>query len=293
MGKRLTPSVSNLYSEKSLLDIRRASRFNLGSSVGDLEFSAYHQQSIQDQFVGLKFDFLAVSVIDLSQPNSPDTVLRNIDKRIVRDYQIIAPHDTIAPRVYANPGRIIHHIDIMPQDEWDDDVFYREHCQRYDIHKALMLTFVHPTRRNTVLSIEYLGAVENKTWCCFDHRRLELASFPFALAWMYRKGVFDETEIEYRFMKLADFSETKLTHLRKFVNASQQDLDQQAEDLGLKKASLKDSLYATRDQVAERFKWDLESVRNTGNRATLRPLAFEYSFLSMLGDPTRELLVPN
>lgn len=288
--KRVSRSVTVLFTQAALEETLRLAQKSVNSDFGDLSFGSYQKEVLEAAFDGVEFDFLAVSTIDLASPDSPHSVLLGLDRHILKSYEQIAPYDVISPRVYSNPGRVVSHTDVLSIDAWLDHPFYRSHCRAFDIHNALMLSYPVPGRRNTVLAMEYLGAPNNRSWKCFDTRRLELATLPFALAWQFRRGLIDGAELAHRFMALSNLSETKLSHIRKYVNATWQGLSEQACSIGLKPAAFKDSLYTVRDTVADRFEWENVALVRDGARVPLRALEAEYGFMRMLGDPTTPLV---
>jgi len=288
--KRVSKSVTVLYTQAALDETLRQAQKSVNSDFGDVDFGAYQKQVLEAAFEGVLFDFFAVSTIDLASPDNPHSVLLGLDRQVLNSYQQIASQDVISPKVYSNLGRLVSHTDVMDVDAWLDHPFYRSHCRVFDIENALMLSYPVPGRRNTILALEYLGAPNNRSWRRFDPRRLELATLPFALAWQFRRGLIDGAELAHRFMALSNLSETKLSHIRKYVNATWQGLGEQALSIGLKPAAFKDSLYTVRDAVADRFRWEHDAFVRDGARAPLRALEAEYGFMRMLGDPTRPLV---
>jgi len=154
----------------------------------------------------------------------------------------------------------------------------------------MTLSFQNPERLQTFLAFEYLGAKCNTTWGLITHSQLELASFPFALAWFYRKGFMDDAALDRRFQALEGLTEAQLTHIRKYVNSTDLSFQHQASELGISANWLKENLYNVRDTLAHKFDWDVRSSKKA--QVSLRSLEREYRFFEMLGDPTDPLQLP-
>jgi len=131
-----------------------------------------------------------------------------------------------------------------------------------------------------------MGDERNLNWVPFNHIKIELASFPFALAWLYRFGIFDETRLKKMFFLLSGLTESRLLNLRKYINSPLQNFDQQATDLGIKASTLKDDLAMIRDRTILKLEIKTDPNRNTPTRL----LDQYYGFLSILGDHTAELV---
>ena len=134
-----------------------------------------------------------------------------------------------------------------------------------------------------------MGDEDNVDWVIFDHLKIELASFPFALAWFYRFGVFDSLRLKKMFLLLSGLTESRLLNLRKYINSPLQSYEQQATDLGIKASTLKEDLATVRDKTILKLDLKTDPTRNTPTRL----LDQHYGFLSLLGDHTLELVDPS
>jgi hypothetical protein len=282
-----------LYKRASLLTcLRLATRLPF-TEAGDLDFARYQIETLEGIFAGVKFDFFSVATTHVDKNHQPlgfDCVLLNIDSSIVQNYSAVAAFDELSPIVSLNPGRAIQNSDIYDRDRWQKSPLYTDHCRIYDIHKILRVAFRFPAMDRKVISFDYLGSIENGTWQALDLPQFELATFPFALAWMYRKGTIDDARLAYCFGKLSDLSPTHLTHLRKYVNSPWQDLATQARELGYSPGGYKQTLYSLRDLIVDRLSLPNESFFEAKSRS-LRILDHDFDFLKMLGDPSQALVL--
>jgi hypothetical protein len=134
--------------------------------------------------------------------------------------------------------------------------------------------FLNPGHESTFLSFDYMGDENNVDWVPFNHVKIELASFPFALAWLYRSGVFDELRLKKMYLLLSGLTENRLLNLRKYIN------------LGITASTLKEDLAMIRDQTILKLELKTDPTRNTPTRL----LDQHYGFLNLLGDHTTELV---
>ena len=162
---------------------------------------------------------------------------------------------------------------------------FRNHCHKYGIYHDLSVGFIYPGHERTFIVFDYMGDEHHTNWAAFNHIKLELASFPFALAWLYRDKRFDSASLERMLKSLTGLTESKLLNLRKYINASHQNLQEQAIDLGIKYGTLKDSLSEIKNQGGR----DEKATNRNSKTTPLRSLEQKYSFLKMLGDHTTEL----
>jgi len=194
--------------------------------------------------------------------------------------------DDLSPLVYANPGRALNYTHVYQSDRLENHPFFVKHCRKFGIHHAISVGFFYPGHESTFLSFDYLGDEANVNWVPFNHVKIELASFPFALAWLYRFGIFDQTRLKKMFFLLSGLTESRLLNLRKYINSPLQNFDQQANDLGIKASTLKDDLAMIRDRTILKLEIQTDPNRNTPTRL----LDQHYGFLSILGDHTAELV---
>ena len=280
-------SIRSIYSSKSLAEIAKWAKHRDRSRFGDQEFSNFQRQVIQDHLPAFTFDFLATSVIICDSqfmPVDTDVVCLDVDEALAAGYGAVAHFDEVSPLCYINSGRAVSTEKIRSIDEWHNHPMYELHCKYFDIEKMVTVSFRNREFQTRHLAFEYLASADHITWNTFDHRQLELATFPFALAWYFRKELMDEATLSRRFMALSDLSESKLNHIRMYVNSPDLTLKEQASELNISGAWLKENLYNVRDRLAPRMQWEI-SKRKTPS--SLRLLEREFQFMDMLGDPTR------
>jgi len=283
--------IRDLYRKSSLDHIYRQSLKLSHSSIGDVEYSEFQRDELEGLF-GIRFDFLASSVINLDQDGMPtdlECTRINLPESIEDSYLRVAAHDDMAGTLYAYPGRIIRHTQLRSHEAWLEHTFYLDHCRIFDIERAMMVGFLYPGRDRKYIAFEYLGARDNLTWKHLDDHILELGTFPFALAWLYRKGAIDDVRLRRYLTALEDLTTSEIANLRIYINKPYDNLAQQAHQLGRRPDGWKKSLYRLRDKVADRFEWARE-IDPVNARKQLRPLDVDYAFLRMLGDPTRPII---
>ncbi len=285
--KNYSKGIRAIYAASSLAEIARWAKHRECSAVGDLEFSDIQRRIIQSHFTEFGFDFLTTSLVVCNHellPVETDIVCLNIADALANGYAAVAEFDDVSPLAYMNTGRAISTENLRTRDEWMNHPIYERHCRYFSIDKMMTISFQCREHENTSLAFEYISSPDQSTWNTFDHRQLELASFPFALAWFYRKGLMDEAKLTQRFNALSGLTETKLMHIRKYVNSPALSFVEQAEELGISEAWLKENLYETRNQLAPRLEWDTNSRKTP---TSLRLLEREFQFMDMLGDPNR------
>jgi len=280
--------IEKLYQQQSLDEIYKTARTLPNDRFGHDAFSKFHKDMLEGLVTGFRINFLATSSIRLCrnfQPDGVQSILLNLPEKIVENYNNIAHHDVIAPVVYKNPGRIIKPDMIFNEDIWLNHPFFEAHCKLFDIHRAMMVGYLYPGKDWQYVTVEYLGTPDNLTWHEFDYEQLEMATFPFVLAWLYRNDALDDSRLARYFWALHDLTASELLHIRKYINCQHKQLKQQARELGIKEDTLKKSLYTIRDKVSYRFDWETGVDRSS--RKILNPFTFEYHFMKMLGDPTQ------
>ena len=284
---KYTRSIRSIYSSKSLAEIAKRAKHRARSTIGDREFSDFQRQIIQAHLPLFHFDFLATSLIvcdSAFMPVETDVVCLNIDDALAEGYANVAHFDEVSPLCYINSGRAVSTENMRTIDEWHNHPVYEHHCKFFDIEKMITISFRSREFLTKHLAFEYLASSDHTTWNIFDHHLLELASFPFALAWYFRKGLMDEATLTRRFLALSDLTEAKLTHLRMYVNSPDLTFLEQATELKISEAWLKENLYEIRNRLAPRMKWDVTKRKVP---SSLRLLEREFQFMDMLGDPTR------
>jgi len=290
-ARQFKHAVKNLLMHDSLDEILQMAKMTPVSPDGDLAFSAYQEQVFERIFPDFTYEFCATSQIKLSEKGEMLDLVSvnwNLPEDCVASYMQHAHLDALSPLVYANPGRALNYTHVCRSERAQDHPFFVNHCLKYGIYHAMSVGFFYPGHESTFLSFDYLGDESNVTWVPFDHVKIELASFPFALAWLYRFGIFDETRLKKMFFLLSGLTESRLLNLRKYINSPLQSFDQQAADLGIKASTLKDDLAMIRDRTILKLEIRTDPNRNTPTRL----LDQHYSFLNLLGDHTVELKSP-
>jgi len=282
-------SIKNLFDASSLKLILETAKKCPWTDEGHLDFSAFQNDIFEQVFPSFTYQFCTTSQIRLSATGEMVDLTSanwNLPNDIVSSYLQNAHLDTLSPLVYANPGRALNYTYVCRQERIEDHPFFLNHCHKYGIHHAMSVGFLHPGHENTFLSFDYLGDETNREWVPFNHIKIELASFPFALAWFFRSGIFDEQKLQKMFLLLEGLTENKLLNLRKYINSPLQSYAQQAEDLGIKASTLKEDLGLIRNSVVKKIGLETIPNRNTPTRI----LDQHYSFLQMLGDHTKDLI---
>lgn len=287
-SRQFKNAVKNLLTAESLDEILKMAETTPVTPEGNLAFSAFQNSVFERIFPDFTYEFCATSQIKLSEKGEMLDLISvnwNLPDDIVLSYMQHAHHDVLSPLVYANPGRALNYTHVCRTERVEDHPFFINHCHKYGIYMSMSVGFLYPGHESTFLSFDYLGDEHNETWVPFNHVKIELASFPFALAWWYRNGIFDLTRLRKMFLLLSGLTESRLLNLRKYINSPLQSFDQQATDLGIKASTLKDDLALMRDRAILKLDIKTDPNRNTPTRL----LDQHYSFLSLLGDHTLEL----
>lgn len=285
-------AIKILLASDSLDEILRMAKNTPISKEGDLEFSAFQNRVFEDIFPDFTYEFCTTSQIKLSEKGEMvgiSTVNWNLPDECLMSYMMNAQYDSLSPLVYANPGRALNYTHICRPELREEHPFYINHCLKFGIYQGMSVGFLNPGHESTFLSFDYMGDETNEEWVTFDHTKIELASFPFALAWLFRSGVFDELRLKKMFLLLSGLTESRLLNLRKYINSPLQSFDQQAQNLGIKASTLKEDLGIIRDKTIVKLDLKVDSSRNTPTRL----LDQHFGFLSLLGDHTAELTQPS
>jgi len=292
-GNFRSHSLSQLYRRASVDQIISEAISSPRNQSGDDLFAAFQVDRFHGLFAPLKIDSMAISLVETdthAAPLSIDCVLYRLDPAILENYERIAEHDLMAPIVYANPGKIISHEEIISQEKWLKHPFYLEHCALFEIHSSMMINFRVPGRDFKHVTLEYLGGADNQSFRVFNKKLLELGSLPFALSWLFRQRFIDEPKYKAWMSRLVDLTSTQLTFLRTYVSKPEVELSEQARQLGLMPASYKRSLYEIRGIVEDRWS-RADAVMEKPGRKSLRPFDAHYGFLRMLCDPTSDTVI--
>jgi len=281
-------AIKELFKTDSLDEILRTAKSLPVTTEGNLAFSAFQNDVFERIFPGFTYEFCATSQIKLSENGDVLDLVSvnwNLPDEIMVSYLQNAHLDDLSPLVYANPGRALNYTHVCRTEIAEDHPFFANHCRKFGVHHAMSVGFLYPGHESTFLSFDYLGDATNVDWVTFNHVKIELASFPFALAWFFRFGLFDEVRLKKMFLLLSGMTENRLLNLRKYINSPLQNFEQQATDLGIKASTLKDDLAMIRDRTILRLEIRTDPDRNTPTRL----LDQHYGFLSLLGDHTLEL----
>lgn len=282
-------AVKQLLDADSLLELLETAKSCPRTPEGNLEFSAYQNKVFERIFPGFTYQFCATSQVSLSEKGEMldlNTVSWNLPDECIQSYMVHGHLDELSPMVYANPGRALNYTYVCRHERVEEHPFFIEHCHKFGIHHAISVGFLHPGHESTFLSFDFLGDENNIDWVPFNHIKIELASFPFALAWLYRAGIFDESKLRKMFLLLQGLTESRLLNLRKYINASLQSFDQQANDLGIRASTLKEDLALIRNSTMYKLNLTVPENRNTPTRL----LDQHFGFLLMLGDHTAPLI---
>lgn len=289
VSRQYKHSIKRLLTSDSLDEIFSMAKKTPVTSDGDLAFSSFQNRVFEDIFPDFTYEFCTTSQTKLSEKGDIldlSTVLWNLPDTVIASYMEHAHLDSLSPMVYANPGRALNYTHVCRAEKVEGYAFFVKHCLKFGIHQAMSVGFLNPGHESTYLSFDYMGDENNKDWVSFDHIKIELASFPFALAWLYRSGVFDELRLKKMFLLLSGLTESRFLNLRKYINSPMQSFDQQAASLGISASTLKEDLAIVRDKTILKLNLKTEPNRNTPTRL----LDQHYGFLNLLRDHTTELV---
>lgn len=282
-------SIKQILAPESLAAILDMARSCPSTKEGNLAFSAYQNRVFETIFPGFTYEFCATSEVrltDAGEVSGLSSINWNLPDEILMSYMEHGHLDELSPLVYANPGRALNYTYVCRYERIEDHPFFINHCMKFGIHHGISVGFLHPGHENTFISFDYLGDEKNTDWVPFNHGKIELASFPFALAWLFRSGIFDEPKLQKMFLLLEGLTENRLSNLRKYINASLQGFDEQASDLGIKASTLKEDLASIRNMTMYKLDLSAPTNRNTPTRL----LDQHFGFLQMLGDHTADLV---
>lgn len=289
LSRQYKQSIKALLSPDSLDEIFTVAKTTPATPDGNLEFSAFQNRVFEDIFPDFTYEFCTTSQVKLSEKGEILDIVTtswNLPDECLVSYMENAHLDTLSPMVYANPGRALNYTHVMRAERIEEHPFFVNHCYKFGIHHGMSVGFLNPGHESTFLSFDYLGDENNIDWVPFDHVKIELASFPFALGWLFRSGVFDELRLKKMFLLLSGLTESRLLNLRKYINSPLQSFDQQAADLGITASTLKEDLASIRDKTILKLELKTDPSRNTPTRL----LDQHYAFISLLGDHTAELV---
>jgi len=285
-------SLRDFFKRTSLSQLMRTAKRIPRGAHGDNDFAKLQIELLEGIFTGVRIDFCAISTVQLDNSFMPaafDCVFLKIAPSIVENYASVAAFDELSPVVHQNPGRIVSHDMVFDAQAWQASPLFTKHCRIYDIHKVMRVAFQYPSMDRKVISFDYLGTGENGTWRDLDHRLLEIATFPFALSWLLRKGAIDEARYDRYMERLADLTPNQIQYLRKYVNSPWQDLSLQAKEMGYSHGGYKQTLYSIRDAIIDRLSLPETGILPPKSRS-LRVIDHDYVFLRMLGDPSQPLV---
>lgn len=278
-----TDQIKKLYETDQLKSICTAAK-----TLEEKEFSSFQRETLHAIFPNFCYDFCTTSLIVSGpnfQPVQIETVCLGLPDDALENYRKHAHHDDLSILVYKNPGRALQYTHIHSPESIHKHPIFIKHCSKYGIHKVTSIGFQKHGHQFSFLAFDYMGDKTNDTWHLFDHSKLELASFPFALAWLFRYRNIDEAELNRCCLVLNGLGERALSYLRKFINSPEQTFKEQATDLGINAGTIKDELASVRDQLYSKL--NTSSALNSGG--PLRSLERHYGFMRMLGDQTAEI----
>ena len=284
-------AVKNIYSAHSIQEIIEVTLKENLSKAGDDNFAKFQKTILEKCLPGFTYEFFSKSTASLCSEGgvlSMSAVNLNLPDEVLFSYLANYQYDELTPLIYANPGRSLSYTHVCPQELVEQHPMFINHCYKYGIYHDTAVGFIYPGHDKTFIVFDYMGDKGNTEWTNLDHTKLELCSFPFALAWLYRLGLFDESKFRSMLTTLVGFTESSLLNARKYINAPHQNLKDQATDLGIKYGTLKDSLGSIKTELIEKLNLHVDASKNI----PLRVLDKNLSFLEMMGDHTTPLKPP-
>jgi len=285
-------AIQMLFKEEQLQNILHMADEISKSEAGNIEFLEYQRQILQKVFPGFSYEFCISSTV-VSDENMVaqeiECVLLDLPDEILLSYMNNAEYDDLTPLSLLNPGRALNYTQVFQDKTVKEHPFFTNHCSKFGIHKGITVGYIYPASKHTFITFDYLGDENNDAWNKFDHSRLGIASFPFALVWLCRQRRMDKAELTRCFDLLGGFSESTIQNLRKFITTPHLTFSEQGSDLGMQGNSLRADLNKTLKRVAPRLvKYCRpEEVSSTKRLAGLK---LHYDFLKMCGDHTQELV---
>lgn len=281
-------SIKLLLSEAMLSELLDHAHTLPQTAAGDLEFSAYQQSVFQRIFPGLNYEFCTASRVDLSNDETIlglKTTNYNLPDEIVSSYLVNSKYDELSPISYDYPGRALNYTHVCREERVKDHPFFQNHCVKFGIYHAMTIAFLHPWHSNTLLTFDYMGGEKNDNWMRLPHVKIELASFPFALAWLFRDSKIDYGIIKKYFLLLSGLTESRILNLRGYINNTDINFERLGQKLGVKPSWLKEDLANIRDQALEKLGLTITESKTRPYRI----LDSHYGFLNMMGDHTIEV----
>jgi len=285
-------SIQNLLKVEQLDNILKKSIETPTSKAGNVEFLEFQRKILQKVFPGFTYEFCITSTLvsdDNMVAQEIECALLNLPDEILASYTNNAEFDDLTPLSLLNPGRALNYTQVFQDKTVKEHPFFTNHCSKFGIHKGITVGYIYPASQHTFITFDYLGDEKNDAWNKFDHSRLGIASFPFALAWLYRQKRMDKAELTRCYDLLSGFSESTIQNLRKFIATPHLTFSEQGRDLGMQGNSLRADLNKTLNRVAPRLvKYCRPEEVNSTKR--LAGLKLHYDFLKMCGDHTQELV---
>lgn len=274
-------SIKALYKKQSLDEITNTAIGTTGFEEGAKAFSKFQQQRIHNLLPGFAYEYWSTMVATLSsmgQQTEIKTIDQNLSHETIPNYIEKFRDNEMTHLVYANPGRAFGNYTPIR-----GKALY-PHSKSMDIR----LGYTLPGHDRTFIIFNFLGEVISAQCENLDLIELEIALFPFGLAWLYQSDKIDLSKFARYMSCIEGLTKSRFLNLRKYINAPHQTLSQQAEDLGIKPGTLKDSLREIRDNLSTKPQNNKPSPSNT----PLRGLEEHFSFLRMLGDHTAAYHAP-
>ena len=287
-------TIRKMYSEDSLNAVFRTASDRALSDEGFAEFQRRH---LKQAFPAFDYDRSTTSLIETqheTQTVSVESILMNFEaslEEVMASYMGAVDHDFLAKIVYANPGRLFLHTDVL-EGKLEQHPIFVLHCKKFDIYKDYAIGFNLIAADEYFIAFDYMGGKENTDWYSIDPVELEYASFPFALAWLFRRKWISRRIFEQHMIALAGLTRRRLDKLRRFINRKPgEDMGTQAESLGLRRTGYDDPLYEIRDEMLERFGEDVVALKAAGP-LKLEAMEAYVSLLSLMKDQTLPVVAP-
>lgn len=281
-------AIQSLYASDVLQRILVSAESIPPGKDGDLAFSEFQRDLLQNVFSGFRYDFCATSIVNTETESGGievQSICLDFPDSAIENYMNHAHLDELSPLVYRNPGRVLSYTQVISDERAEEHPFYIAHLSKYNFRRGFAVGFHYGGHRQTFITFDYLGRRENASWDFLEKSRFELASFPFAQAYLHRYGVLDRLELARQFLILQDFTEAQLANLRKYINSPHERYAQQAETLGIKSGTLQDDLRATRTIILQKLRTQ-EEFAHLAKDGPLRILDEHCSFMRALGDHT-------
>ena len=132
-----------MYSEDSLNAVFKTASDRALSDEGFAEFQRRH---LKQAFPAFDYDRSTTSLIETqheTQTVSVESILMNFEaslEEVMASYMGAVDHDFLAKIVYANPGRLFLHTDVL-EGKLEQHPIFVLHCKKFDIYKDYAIGF--------------------------------------------------------------------------------------------------------------------------------------------------------